>query len=249
MSYQALQTDMPRQALVKALAQQVRQYETARRRSRGAIVSTGYAALDASLPERGVHRGTLAEWLAGEAGSGATTLALAAAREACGEMGTLVVVDRRRMFYPLAAAGCGIDLSRMLVVRPQNDRDETWAIDQALRSGGASAVLAWPEKLDDHLFRRLQLAAEAGDALALFVRPAYAAAEPSWAETRWLIEPAPSLPSRAGPAPRRVQVAILRAPGRAVAHTRRVILDLNDPMGNLIEPQISRRVMTEKRIA
>ena len=121
---------------------------------------------------------------------------MAAAREACGETGMLVVIDRQRMFYPLAAAAWGIDLSRLILIRPQNDRDETWAIDQAFRSRGASAVLAWPEKLDDHLFRRLQLAAEGGDTLGLFVRPAPAIAEPSWAEVRWLVEPLPSRSSR-----------------------------------------------------
>jgi hypothetical protein len=170
---------------------------------------------------------------------------LAAAREACGETGTLIIVDRRRTFYPLAATGCGIDLSRLLVVRPQNDRDETWAIDQALRSGGASAVLAWPEKLDDHLFRRLQLAAEAGDALGLFVRPARSLAEPSWAEVRLLVEPLASLPSRARAALRRAQITILRSPGRAAAQMRRVIVNLDDRTRQDAEPRMTYRPTKE----
>jgi hypothetical protein len=197
-----------------------------------ATVSTGYAALDRLLTG-GLHRGTLTEWLPRD-GGGATTLALAVARNACGEKGTLVVMDRRRTFYPLAAAACGIDLARLLLVRPQNDRDETWAIDQALRSGGASAVLAWPDKLDDHLFRRLQLAAEAGDTLGLFIRPARAIAEPSWAEVRWLVEPLASLPSRTGDAPRRVQLTLLRAPGRTAIATQRLALNLET---GEVEPQ------------
>jgi hypothetical protein len=222
-----------RQALVQALAEQMRQCETARRCSPEATISTGYPALDRWLPDGGLHRGTLVEWLPRDGGA-ATTLALAAARQACGENGTLVVIDRRRTFYPLAAAACGLDLSRLLLVRPQSDRDETWAIDQSLRSGGASAVLAWPDTLDDHLFRRLQLAAEAGDSLGLFVRPARAIAEPSWAEVRWLVEPLPSLPSRAGDASRHVQLTLLRSPGRAAIHERRVILNLET--GD-VEPQ------------
>jgi hypothetical protein len=248
MSFQLSSPDMPRQALVQALAEEVRRYETARRHGATGIISTGYARLDASLASGGLHRGTLVEWLAGEAGSGATTLALAAAREACGEMGTLVVVDRRRTFYPLAAAGCGIDLSRMLVVRPQNDGDETWAIDQALRSGGASAVLAWPEKLDDHLFRRLQLAAEAGGTLGLFVRPArVATGEPSWAEVRFLVEPLASLPSREAVSSRRVQAAILRSPGGAAAQMRRVILNLKNRTGEDAEARTTYRILREQQ--
>jgi hypothetical protein len=239
--------------LVEALAVQVRRCETARRPRSSSAISTGYAALDralagASMTTGGLARGTLVEWLSADGGCGATALALAAARQACGETGTLVVLDRRRTFYPLAAAARGIDLSRLLVVRPQSDRDETWAIDQALRSGGASAVLAWSEKLDDHLFRRLQLAAEAGDTLGLFVRPARAVAEPSWAEVRMLVEPLASLPAGDGRASRRVQITLLRSPGRAALQARRVMLDLEDPLqGEDIEPQRNHSTKREWR--
>jgi protein ImuA len=246
MTRQLRSLELPeRQALVQALAEQVRQCETARRRSPQATISTGYPALDRLVPDGGLHCGTLVEWLPRDGGA-ATTLALAAARQACGENGTLVVVDRRRTFYPLAAAACGLDLSRLLLVRPQNDRDETWAIDQTLRSGGARAVLAWPDKLDDHLFRRLQLAAEAGDSLGLFVRPARAIAEPSWAEVRWLVEPLPSMPSGAGDASRRVQLTLLRAPSRAMINARKLALNLES--GEL-EPQSALRAQRTPREA
>jgi hypothetical protein len=233
-----------RQALVQALAEKVRECETARRGSQKAAISTGFAALDRLLPGGGLHRGTLAEWLPRDGGA-ATTLALAVARNACREQGTLVVIDRRRTFYPLAAAACGVDL-RLLLVRPQNDRDEAWAIDQALRSGGANAVLAWPDKLDDHLFRRLQLAAEAGDTLGLFLRPSRAIAEPSWAELRWLVEPLPSLPSRAAGVSRRVQLTLLRAPGRSALAAQRLALNLET---GEVEPQRALRAPSTQREA
>ncbi len=235
-----------REALLRALAEQMQQCQTARRRSPEAVVSTGYVVLDRALGG-GLHRGTLVEWLVQEGGSGATTLALAAAKEGCGETGSLVVVDRRRTFYPLAAAACGIDLSRLILVRPQDDRDETWVIDQALRSGGASAVLAWPEKLDDHLFRRLQLAAEAGDTLGLFVRAGRAIADPSWADVRFLVEPQPSLPSSAGAAARRTTVTLLRAPGRPTLEAKRWILNLENGFGELLEPQRALRTQRAPR--
>ncbi|MEX2141931.1 MAG: hypothetical protein WD894_21880 [Pirellulales bacterium] len=234
-----------RETLIRALTEQMRQCETARRHGHEAAVSTGYAVLDRALCG-GLHRGTLVEWLAHDGGSGATTLALAAARQACGETGTLVVVDRRRTFYPLAAVACGIDLSRLILARPQHDRDETWAIDQALRSGGASAVLAWPEKLDDHLFRRLQLAAEAGDTLGLLLRPARALAEPSWAEVRWLVEPLPSVPSREGDAPRRVKLSLLRSSGGAAMHCPQFVVGLDDRSGRRIESQGATRIQRQK---
>jgi hypothetical protein len=235
-----------REALIRTLAEQMRQCETARRRHGEEAISTGYTALDRALAG-GLERGTLVEWLASELGSGATRLALAAAREACGEGGRLVVIDRRRMFYPLAAAALGIDLSRLILVRPQNDRDETWAIDQALRSRGASAVLAWPEKFDDHLFRRLQLAAEAGGALGMFVRPARAIAEPSWAEVRWLVEPLPSVGSHSGTISQRIRLTLLRAPGCTVRKGCQLILNLRD--GSAERAQSARRALrTQRRV-
>jgi hypothetical protein len=227
---------------LEILTERIRQCETARRSKALAVISTGYDILDRALSDGGLHRGTLVEWLTDEGGSGATTLALSTAREACGETGTLVVIDRRRTFYPLAAVACGIDLSRLLVVRPQNDRDETWAIDQALRSGGASAVLAWPERLDDHLFRRLQLAAECGGALGLFLRPARAIVEPSWAEVRLLVEPLQSLPSSAGDASRRMRLTLLRCPGRAAIHGQQIVLNLDNGYGEEIKPQRTERL-------
>jgi protein ImuA len=238
-----------RQSLIKALAEQMQQCGTARRQSPSTVISSGYAVLDRSLPGGGLQRGTLVEWLARQQGSGATTLAMAAAREACGETGMLVVIDRLRTFYPLAAAAWGIDLSRLILIRPQNDRDETWAIDQALRSRGASAVLGWPEKLDDHLFRRLQLAAEGGDTLGLFVRPPRAIAEPSWAEVRWLVEPLPSRPSSASDASRRIRLTLLRAPTRTVNNAGPLILDLYKGSPEFEPQRTPRTQRTARRIA
>jgi hypothetical protein len=96
----------------------------------------------------------------------------------------LVVVDRHGTFYPPAAAAWGMPLANMIVLRPTNARDEAWALDQALRSRAVAAVLAWPPRLDDRAFRRLQLAAESSGAIGLFVRPASARREPTWADVR-----------------------------------------------------------------
>jgi hypothetical protein len=126
----------------------------------------------------------LVEWLDEAAGGGAATLGLVSAREACREGGLLVVLDRTGMFYPPAAAGWGVDLSRLIVVRPRSARDELWAAVQALRSPVAAAVWARIDRLASRDFRRLQLAAEAGRTLGVLVRPAGARGQPSWAEVR-----------------------------------------------------------------
>jgi protein ImuA len=116
-------------------------------------------------------------------------LALMAAREAVHAGGVLVVVDRQRAFYPPAAARWGMDLQNTLAVFPDHEKDEHWALDQALRCPHVAAVLAWPRRLDARTFRRLQLVAEQSGAVGLFVRDAAARNEPSWADVRLMVSP------------------------------------------------------------
>ena len=86
--------------------------------------------------------------------------------------------------YPPALQQCGIDLSRMLIVRPKESSEILWSAEQALSSGTCAAVLLWPETLDDQGSRRLQLAAEKGHSWAVAFRPLAARAQPSAAALR-----------------------------------------------------------------
>src|SRR3990172_4624933 len=119
--------------VIQDLKAKLRQLERTGR-PRGEAVFTGIEGLDRLLPEGGVRRGTLVEWLSAGNGRGAGTLALVCARQACQAGGVAVVVDRGGEFYPPAAAAWGIDLGQTIVVHPSTSRDEVWAWDQALRS-------------------------------------------------------------------------------------------------------------------
>ncbi len=76
----------------------------------------------------------------------ALALALIAAREACREGGALVVVDRARQFYPPAAANLGIDLTHTIFCRARTQKDQLWALNQALTCQGVGAVLCQPAR-------------------------------------------------------------------------------------------------------
>lgn len=175
------------------------------------VVSTGALALDRLLPDSGLRRGALAEYL----GHGAS-LAFAAARAACHD-GPLIVVDRERQLYPPA---WGIDLSQTVLLRPGNQADELWALDQSLRCPGVGAVVVQCAQLDSRDFRRLQLAAECGGTVGLLVRPVQHRGQPSWADVQWLVEPQPS-PDRF-----RLRVELTRCRGGGAG--RSVILELGD---------------------
>jgi protein ImuA len=228
--------------IVRSLQEKIRSWERDHRAA-AEIVSSGCPALDRLLADGGFCRGTLVEWLAAGAGSGAATLALAIAARACRESGALVVVDRPpksfgRMFYPPAAAGFGIDWKWFVVVRPRNDRDEAWALDQVLRSPGVGSVLAWPRKLTERRFRQLQLAAETGGTLGLLVRPEQARDEPSWAEVRLLVTGLGARGQGSGKrgvaTRRRVRVEVIRS--RSGSEGGKIEVELDEETGALYEP-------------
>ncbi len=148
-------------------------------------VSSGCPTLDRYLPEgTGFRRGSLVEWFVTGPGSGAGTLALLVARQACAGHGALLIVDPLGEFYPPAAAACGLDLQRLVVIRPRNSRDALWAWDQALRCPAVKAVWGSLEDLEDRWFRRFQLAAEQSGCLGLLLRPAKYRGDPSWSEVQ-----------------------------------------------------------------
>lgn len=213
---------------IEELRRRIARLETAGRTDESPPISCGCNALDALLPDGGVRRGTLVEWLAEEDGTGATTLAVLTAREACRQGGALVVVDGGRQFYPPAAVRLGIALDRLLLIRVDNRADHDWAFDQALRCSAVAAAIAWPEslagRLDGRTFRRLQLAAERSGSLGLLLRPASVRDAPSWADLRFLVEPRP-LASPQAPR-RRLRVVLLR--GRGGAKGRSVELEFDD---------------------
>ncbi|MGQ9575056.1 MAG: ImuA family protein [Thermoguttaceae bacterium] len=221
-----------RHRFVETLRHQMAQWERARRPQQ-ATVSTGIRAIDQLLPAGGFYRGSLVEWLAAGEGSGATSLALLAAREAARHGGALLVLDPAREFYPPAAVRLGIDPASLIVVQAARQADYTWALDQALRCPGVAAVLAWPERLAPLIFRRLQLAAEQGGTLGLLVRPEPLRREPSWADVRLVVEPLPtSSPGRT----RRLKVQLLRARGGASGRSVEVQLDEQTRLVHLAPP-------------
>ena len=172
------------------LAKQIAQVEAAGIRTCNKdLISSGYRPIDVLLPGGGFQPGTLVEWFQSGPGGGAFIFGLIAAREACRQGGMCVVVERKRAFYPPAAVAWGIAPNRLVIVRPQNDRDEIWALTQILRCPQVSAVLYRSSQLSPFDFRRLQLAAESGGTLGCFIRPDSARHQPSWAKVRLLVRP------------------------------------------------------------
>ena len=134
------------------------------------VVATGHAALDRELPGGGWPTGTLSEVLHDAAGIGEVSfIAGALARASDGDR-MVAWIDPPYLPYAPALAAAGIPLERCLVVRPTHRDDALWAAEQSLRSGACGAVLFWLAKDDYAWLRRLQMAAEAGRAMAVLFR-------------------------------------------------------------------------------
>jgi hypothetical protein len=146
---------------------------------------TGFPRLDAALHEGGWPLGALTELLPKVPGQGELSLLAPALRTALARPGWLVLVSPPGLPHAPGWAAVGLDVARVLVVRPTTPRDWLWTVDQAARAG-QPAVLAWPGRvtLDGKSLRRLQLAAGEGGGLLVLSRRQSRAEEPSPAALR-----------------------------------------------------------------
>ncbi len=188
--YPSLPTEQPESSAFQKLEQlsrQIRNMETAGRPTQERI-SSGYPTMDRHLSNGGYARGSMMELLRSGPGSGVTSIALMIARQAIVEGKYLVVVDPQQQFYPPAMKSLGIPLERVIALRPANHADAIWGLAQVLRCPAVGAVIAEVGTLDDRVARKLQLAAEQGGGLGIFLRDARSArAQPSWADVQWLV--------------------------------------------------------------
>jgi protein ImuA len=169
--------------MIEELRERIRRIERHPPR-RTAFEATGLPEVDALLPGGGLPRGALTE-IAGGPGSGKTALCLAAMARAMREDGLAAFVDGRGEIYPPAAEALGVDLARLLIVRPgvrpQGERGQPlaalWSAEALLASGAFEVVAVdvvppgrgraasgW-----EAVGRRLLAAAEKGGAVGLWL--------------------------------------------------------------------------------
>ena len=156
-------------------------------------LSSGYPKLDQCLPDGGWPRYALTEILLEHYGTGELQLLMPALAklsqpennsEIIHDAGWIAWIAPPFELYPPALKQWGVNLSRILIVRPRTAEEILWAAEQALSSGNCAAVLLWPTALDDTASRRLQLAAEKGRSWAIAFRSLKALPQPSAAALR-----------------------------------------------------------------
>ncbi len=199
-----------------------------RRRVEAALL--GAPEVDSALPWGGLPRACAHEIVAAGPDDAA------AAEGFCAAVLARLIAGRGPALWCLARAGLhgpglgafGLDPDRLIVARARRPADVLWAMEEGLRSGRLGAVLGEARELDLTAGRRLQLAAEAGGAACLVLRPPEAGHAPGAAVTRWRVAAAASAP--AGGVPRRPgaprwRVELVRCRGGA---PRQWLLEWND---------------------
>ncbi|MDE0038105.1 MAG: translesion DNA synthesis-associated protein ImuA [Gammaproteobacteria bacterium] len=155
-------------------------------------IESGFPALDEALFDRGWPQGGLVELLLDEPGVGELSLlGPALASISTSEERLIAWIAPPFVPYPPALGAAGIDVSKVLMVHPDNHADALWTFEQVLKTGACSALLGWlaERELKFTEIRRLQFAARQGRTWASLFRPATAAANASPAELRLRLWP------------------------------------------------------------
>lgn len=156
---------------------------------RANTLPSGHAALDAALPGGGWPVGALIELLPTQTGIGELQLSLPVLRALNEAKRQIVFVRPPHTPYPPALLRARLSLQHIVLIDVSSDADARWAAEQTLRAGAAGAVLLWSDSVDDRHLRRLQLAAETGQALAFLYRTPAVLRQSSPAALRIVLEP------------------------------------------------------------
>jgi protein ImuA len=150
-------------------------------------VGTGFAQLDAVLPNAGWPTGALIEILQAQAGSHEWRLLLPALR-ACSPQGSIVLVGSPHLPNLAALSSMGVPSGNIILVEASQPAQRLWAAEQVLRCREVAALMVWLPQARSEQLRRLHLAsasqANGTPRLVFAFRPVQAAQESSAAPLR-----------------------------------------------------------------
>jgi protein ImuA len=153
-------------------------------------VDTGHVALSNQLPDSGWPTGSLIELLVQQPGVGELKLLAPALRKVSNKK--LVLLQPPHVPNALAFASLGLPPSDLVWLTSQTTADALWAAETVLRSGMCGSLLFWNTHVRQESFRRLHLAAQAGETLFFVLRPLAAAQDASPSPSRLSLRPAES---------------------------------------------------------
>ena len=141
-------------------------------------------AINRHLPGNGgLSRAAVHEVLAAEPGAATGFCALVLARA----RGAVLWIAAEPDAWPPGLARFGLSPADLVLVQAPRPADGLWAMEEGLRCSAVAGALLVLRDLDLTAARRLQLAAEAGGAIGLLLRPDTEEAGASAVLTRWKV--------------------------------------------------------------
>ena len=154
----------------------------------GTYLPTGWSVLDEQLPGGGWPQGALTEVLSDASGTGEVSLFIPALATLSQQGRWMAWINTPWVPVAPVLAARGLNLERVLVIRPHDWGQALWASEQLLGCAETGAVLLWAKQAEERRLRRLQLAAESGAGFSVLFRPAAHARQSSPAALRLSLE-------------------------------------------------------------
>lgn len=148
-----------------------------------------YAFPNASFPLAAVHE-FISKSPEAEATTGGFVAVLVAALMR--QKGALIWISASRTIFPPALKAFGIEPDRIIFIDLQKEKQVLWAMEEALKCKGLSAVVGEMQELNFTASRRLQLAVENSKVTGFVLRRNPRVINTTACVTRWQITAAPT---------------------------------------------------------
>lgn len=157
-------------------------------RPQGWVNNSDLGPLQETFPN-GFPKGALHEFFASQPESLSATLGfISGLLSITHKSGCILWVSANRKVFPPALQAFGLDPGRILFADLKSERQIPWAIEEALKCTGITAVVGEMKTLDFLTSRRFQLAAERTQHSGFFLRTGAFNNEPTACVTRWKVE-------------------------------------------------------------
>lgn len=153
-------------------------------RSTTAVLSTGFATLDAELPGGGWPCQSLTELLQPQPTVAEWRLLGAAIRQVMAKGQDLVVVGPPKSPHLPGLRHIGVDERHLVWIQTDTPAERLWVTEQLIRANAAGLLVSWLPQARQEQIRRLQVCAQSCDGPVFLCRPAAAEHEASAATLR-----------------------------------------------------------------
>ena len=131
--------------------------------------ATGYAALDELLPDGGWPQTGLVDMSAATPGCGEYSLWLPLMARLSAHQGIVLINPPFNVHTP-ALSQAGVALTLLTGIRSPTPQDAWWCAESALRTRDCGLAMLWVRDVPAKVARRLQVAAQEGQALGVLFR-------------------------------------------------------------------------------